>query len=88
MNSIILTDKKDNQVKGPLLIELNSFDDKRGYFYEKWNQKKFDKLVGKPINFVQDTKLYPLYIHRLVKKYNLQGKKFNSEVILQLHVMN
>lgn len=54
MNSIILTDKKDNQVKGPLLIELKSFDDKRGYFYEKWNQKKFDKIVGKPINFVQD----------------------------------
>ncbi len=54
MNSKILTDKKDNQVKGPLLLELKSFADKRGYFYEKWNQKNFDQLVGRPINFVQD----------------------------------
>lgn len=54
MNSKIFIDKNKNQVKGPLLIEIKSFDDKRGYFYEKWNQKNFDKLIGRPIKFVQD----------------------------------
>ena len=29
-------------------------EDSRGYFYESWNQYKFNKLVGKEINFVQD----------------------------------
>ena len=54
MQSQILTDKNNIEVKGPLLIKLNAFYDKRGYFFEKWNQKKFDKLFANPINFVQD----------------------------------
>ena len=36
------------------LITPSLFYDNRGYFYESWNNKKFDELIGKSINFVQD----------------------------------
>ena len=32
VNSKTLTDKNENQVKGPLLVELKSFDDNRDIF--------------------------------------------------------
>ena len=37
-----------------LLITPRVFFDERGFFFESWNKKSFEKLVGKSINFVQD----------------------------------
>ena len=37
-----------------LLIEPQVFGDDRGFFYESFNQNKFDEAMGKKINFVQD----------------------------------
>ena len=37
-----------------LYLEPNLFKDSRGYFFESYNLKKFNDLVGKDINFVQD----------------------------------
>ena len=37
-----------------LLIEPQVFGDDRGFFFESFNQKYFEKAVGKKINFVQD----------------------------------
>ena len=39
---------------GVLIIEPDVFTDSRGYFFESFNQKKFDKAVGQHIEFVQD----------------------------------
>ena len=39
---------------GPLLITPTTFDDHRGFFYESWNEKLFNKTVGKKIDFCQD----------------------------------
>jgi len=36
------------------LIEPDVFEDERGFFYESFNQQKFNKAIGKEINFVQD----------------------------------
>jgi dTDP-4-dehydrorhamnose 3,5-epimerase len=36
------------------VIEPAVFGDARGFFYESWNQRAFDKLVGREVNFVQD----------------------------------
>ncbi len=36
------------------LIELQIFEDKRGYFFESFNQKKFNKYIGADTTFVQD----------------------------------
>ena len=37
-----------------LLIEPQVFGDDRGFFYESFNQNKFEAAMGKKINFVQD----------------------------------
>ena len=41
-------------IEGPLLITPQIFGDGRGFFYESWNQRRFDEAVGCPINFLQD----------------------------------
>lgn len=42
------------KLKGVLLIRPSKFHDERGFFYEHYNKKYFEKAVGKKINFVQD----------------------------------
>ncbi len=37
-----------------LLIEPEVFGDNRGFFFESFNQKRFEEAVGHKINFVQD----------------------------------
>jgi len=37
-----------------LLIEPQVFDDDRGFFFESFNQNKFEEATGLKINFVQD----------------------------------
>ena len=36
------------------ILEPTVFEDERGYFYEKFNQKKFEELTGMNGHFVQD----------------------------------
>ena len=33
-------------VEGPLLITPNVFGDERGWFFESWNQRRFDEAAG------------------------------------------
>lgn len=37
-----------------LIIEPKSFGDERGFFYESFNQQKFDNAIGRQAVFVQD----------------------------------
>ena len=37
-----------------LVIEPTVFGDARGAFFESWNQRAFDALVGREVRFVQD----------------------------------
>jgi dTDP-4-dehydrorhamnose 3,5-epimerase len=41
-------------MEGPLLITPQVFGDDRGFFYESWNQRRFDEAVGASACFVQD----------------------------------
>ena len=47
---------KSTKLKLPevLLLEPDIFKDERGFFYESFNQDKFDQATGKKISFVQD----------------------------------
>ena len=36
------------------IIEPQVFDDERGFFFESFNQRRFEELIGRPVNFVQD----------------------------------
>lgn len=39
---------------GLLLIEPKVFGDERGFFFESFNQHKFEEAVGRAVSFVQD----------------------------------
>ena len=41
-------------LSGPLLLTHQRFGDDRGWFFESWNQRRFDAMVGEPVAFVQD----------------------------------
>jgi dTDP-4-dehydrorhamnose 3,5-epimerase len=58
------------------LIEPSVFIDERGFFYESFNQKKFNESVGKEIYFVQDN-------HSKSKKGVLRGMHFQKKPYAQ-----
>jgi dTDP-4-dehydrorhamnose 3,5-epimerase len=37
-----------------LVLKPRVFADERGFFFESWNQQRFDDAVGAPVRFVQD----------------------------------
>jgi dTDP-4-dehydrorhamnose 3,5-epimerase len=41
-------------IEGCYLLAPTVFKDKRGYFFESFNQEQFEKVIGAAINFVQD----------------------------------
>jgi dTDP-4-dehydrorhamnose 3,5-epimerase len=49
-----MTTANGQSVDGPLLMTPQVFCDQRGYFFESWNQRRFDEFVGTPTSFLQD----------------------------------
>lgn len=49
-----LTSLQGVVIDGPLLIQPRAFGDDRGWFFESWNQRRFDEAVGNPVVFSQD----------------------------------
>ena len=45
---------KETPLKDCYIIEPTLFEDNRGYFYEKFNEKEFEELTGMNGHFVQD----------------------------------
>ena len=45
---------KQTPLKDCYIIEPTIFEDERGYFYEKFNEQKFEELTGLNGHFVQD----------------------------------
>lgn len=45
---------KETPLKDCYIIEPTVFEDDRGYFFEKFNEKKFEELTGMNGHFVQD----------------------------------
>ena len=44
----------ETNLNGCFIIEPTIFHDKRGYFYESFNKRQFEKILGHTINFIQD----------------------------------
>jgi dTDP-4-dehydrorhamnose 3,5-epimerase len=45
---------KETPLKDCYIVETTIFEDERGYFYEKFNEEKFENLTGQNGHFVQD----------------------------------
>src|SRR5690606_7560552 len=44
-----------------VIIEPTIFKDERGYFYESFNEEKFNSLTGQNVRFVQDNQSFSTY---------------------------
>lgn len=49
-----LKNEQGVEFEGLLLITPDKYKDQRGFFYESWNKKNFDKQTNSKTNFVQD----------------------------------
>ena len=58
------------------LIEPEVFEDERGFFYESFNQQKFNEAIGQKISFVQDN-------HSKSKKGVVRGLHYQEEPFAQ-----
>ena len=54
MDINILSSNKGDILEGVCIIKPRILEDNRGFFYESWNQKLFNKTVGEEIKFLQD----------------------------------
>jgi dTDP-4-dehydrorhamnose 3,5-epimerase len=54
MEYTTLSNANGEEIEGPLLLTPNVFNDERGYFYESWNERTFNSILGKHISFKQD----------------------------------
>ena len=48
----------ETKLKGSFVIEPDIFKDKRGYFFESFNQQKFKLHTGLKIDFIQDNESF------------------------------
>lgn len=48
----------ETKLKGCFIIEPAIFNDKRGYFFESFNQSKFNDALGLNIQFIQDNESF------------------------------
>lgn len=49
---------RETKLKGCMVLEPKVFNDERGYFFESFNQKTFNKLVEQNIAFIQDNESF------------------------------
>lgn len=45
---------ENTNIEGCYILSPNVITDNRGYFFESFNQQRFEELIGTAINFVQD----------------------------------
>jgi len=48
----------ETKLKGCFVLEPKIFKDKRGYFFESFNEETFNKLIGQEVKFVQDNESF------------------------------
>ena len=68
-----VTSLKISDVK---LIEPDVFEDERGFFFESFNKKKFNEVIGQDVSFVQDN-------HSKSSKGVLRGLHYQEEPFAQ-----
>ena len=54
MNVETVQTAQGTAMAGPLLITPRAFGDDRGWFFESWNQTRFNEAVGQTVEFSQD----------------------------------
>ena len=67
-----LKTNKGNLMDGIIALTPKKYEDSRGFFYESWNSRKFNEILNKKVDFVQDN-------HSRSKKGVLRGLHFQTQ---------
>ena len=62
----------DFKIEDSFIITPTIISDERGFFFESWNQRKFDEIIGQSISFCQDN-------HSKSNKGVLRGMHYQLE---------
>ena len=65
-----LKSQKGDRIYGPLILNPDKFFDSRGFFFESWNEKKFNDIISKKVTFVQDN--HSLSFHGVLRGLHFQ----------------
>lgn len=71
----------ETKIKGIYILEPRIFEDERGYFFESFNQREFEKHVG-PVHFVQDNESKSTY--GVVRGLHFQKGDFAQAKLLRV----
>ncbi|PUA27582.1 MAG: dTDP-4-dehydrorhamnose 3,5-epimerase [Cellvibrio sp. 79] len=66
----------DTSIPDVKILIPEVYSDNRGFFFESFNQKTFERLIGRRINFVQDN-------HSMSRKGVLRGLHYQEEPMAQ-----
>ncbi|MAV58455.1 MAG: dTDP-4-dehydrorhamnose 3,5-epimerase [Candidatus Marinimicrobia bacterium] len=69
-------------IKDLKILKPKVFNDDRGYFFESYNKKIFEEVVGKPINFVQDNQ--SLSSKNVLRGLHFQSKPFEQGKLVRV----
>ncbi|TDQ09974.1 dTDP-4-dehydrorhamnose 3,5-epimerase [Pedobacter metabolipauper] len=73
---------EETKLKGCFIIEPTVFKDSRGYFFESFNQPKFEELTGQSGNFVQDNQSASTY--GVVRGLHYQAGKYAQAKLVRV----
>ena len=69
-------------LKDCLVLKPKVFQDQRGSFFESYNQKRFDEVVGKKMNFVQDNQSVSSY--GTIRGLHMQHGKYSQAKLIRV----
>jgi len=77
-----LKSQKGNRINGPLILNPVKFFDDRGFFFESWNEKKFNDIISKKVTFVQDN--HSLSFHGVLRGLHFQKKPYAQGKLIRV----
>jgi len=70
------------RIPGVVLIEPKVFEDSRGYFFESYNKRDFDKAIGYGVDFIQDNEACSSY--GVVRGLHFQKGEFAQAKLIRV----
>lgn len=72
----------ETKLKGCFLIDPKIVEDDRGYFFESFNQEKFEKGIGQKVHFVQDNQSFSK--HGVIRAIHYQLGKYAQAKLVRV----
>ncbi len=72
----------ETKLKGCFILEPTVFEDERGYFFESYNENKFEQILGYKPTFVQDNQSKSSY--GVVRGLHMQAGEYSQAKLVRV----